>query len=258
MTGWGGVILTGFGSSPVDTHRLRAVYAARSFLHHCHVTYVAGRAVSKESMVDGIGERTGAKTRRGQAMREILLSSAIKLIALQGYAATSTQAVLDDAGVSRGSLLHQFPTRDLLVAAAGEEAMVRMMGSVEAGLLRHGDLLRGLMDFPNILWRVQNDLPARALTEIQLASRWDPLLEEGLRRAMANVNSLTSAKVMTVAEQYGLSDLSGLLTEIYLLISATQGLAIGRDLIGDKVLTTASLALLKERFVSAVKARMPV
>lgn len=206
--------------------------------------------------MDKSGVRASAKTKRGQAMRDILLSSTIKLIALHGYAATTTQAVLDDAGVSRGSLLHQFPTRDLLMVAAAEEAMTRMLAAVEAGTVRHGDLLKGLMDFPNILWRVQTDLPARAFTEIQLASRWDAVLEEGLKGAMATVNQLTTSKVVTVAEQYAIHDLPGLLDEIYLLIGATQGLAIGRDLVGDKTMTAGALALLKERFVAALKARL--
>lgn len=210
----------------------------------------------REAAIERGVSRNGAKTRRGQAMRDILLSSAIKLTALHGYAATTTQAVLDDAGVSRGSLLHQFPTRDLLMVAAAEEAMKRMLEAVEAGTTRHGDLLRGLMDFPNVLWRVQTDLPARAFAEIQLASRWDPVLEEGLRGAMATVNALTTSKVVTVAEQYAMRDLPGLLNEIYLLISATQGLAIGRDLVGEKAMTTASLAILKDRFVAALKERL--
>lgn len=189
-------------------------------------------------------------------MREILLSSAIKLTALHGYAATTTQAVLDDAGVSRGSLLHQFPTRDLLMVATAEEAMARMLEAVETGVTRHGDLLKGLMDFPNILWRVQTDLPARAFTEIQLASRWDPELEEGLKREMATVNALTTSKVVAFAQQYAVHDLPGLLSEFYLLISATQGLAIGRDLVDDKAMTTASLAILKERFIASLRQRL--
>lgn len=189
-------------------------------------------------------------------MHDILLSSAIKLIALHGYAATTTQAVLDDAGVSRGSLLHQFPTRDLLMVAAAREAMERMLAAVESGVERHGDLLKGLMDFPNILWRVQTDVPARAFTEIQLASRWDPVLEEGLRRVMATVDGLTSDKIRIVAEQYAIHDLPGLLNEIYLLITATQGLAIGRDLVREKSMTAVSLGLLKERFVASLKNRL--
>lgn len=198
----------------------------------------------------------GAKTRRGQAMRDILLSSAIKLIALHGYGATTTQAILDDASVSRGSLLHQFPTRDLLMVATAHEAMMRMLVAVETGITRHGDLLKGLMDFPNILWRVQTDLPARAFTEIQLASRWDPVLEDGLKGAMATVNALTTSKVVTVAAEYAIRDLPRLLNEIYLLISATQGLAIGRDLIGEKALTSGALAILKDRFVAALQEQL--
>lgn len=202
------------------------------------------------------GERGVATRRRGKAMREILLSSSIKLVALQGYAATTTQAVLDDAGVSRGSLLHQFPTRDLLMVATAHEAMSRMLAAVESGLLRHGDLLKGMMDFPNILWRVQNDLPALAFTEIQLASRWDSSLQEGLKGAMAAVSELTSGNVRQIAEQYAMEDLPGLLNEVYLLIAATQGLAIGRDLAGNKNMVAASVLLLKERFVAALQARL--
>ncbi|PQM27757.1 hypothetical protein CVO77_04110 [Sphingopyxis lindanitolerans] len=196
------------------------------------------------------------QTRRGLATREILLSSAIRLVALHGYAATTTQAVLDDAGVSRGSLLHQFPTREELMVAAAEEAMARMLAAVENGLLRHSDLLRGLMDFPNIIWRVQNDIPARAFTEIQLASRWDAGLGDGLKGAMSTINDLTSDKVRIVAEQYRLGDIPGFLNEVYLLISATQGLAIGRDLTGDKTMVTASLALLRDRFVASLRSRL--
>lgn len=190
--------------------------------------------------------------RRGKATREILLSSAIKLVALQGYAATTIQALLDDARVSRGSLLHQFPTRELLMVATAEEAMSRMLAAVEDELLRHRNLLKGMLDLPNIIWRVQNDLAARAFTEIQLASRWDQSLADGLKVAVAKVNEITSSKVRQVAEQYAIADLPRVLNEVYFLIAATQGLAIGSDLVGDRGFTTASLALLKDRFVESL------
>lgn len=198
-----------------------------------------------------------AKTSRGRATRAILLTSTIRLVALDGYAATTTQAVLDDTGVSRGSLLHQFPTRDALMVATAEEAMSLMLEATESGLRRHADLLKGMMDFPNIFWRVQNDLPARAFTEIQLASRWDASLGHGLRRAMAEVNALTTSKIGQVAEQFAIADVPGLLKETYLLISASQGLAIGRDLVDDKAMTAAGIALLRERFVAALVSRLP-
>jgi AcrR family transcriptional regulator len=204
-----------------------------------------------------IAPRNVATRRRGKATREILLTSAIRLVALHGYAATTTQAVIDAAGVSRGSLLHQFPTRDLLMVAIAEEAMARMLAAVEDALLVHDDALAGMIDFPDILWRVQNDLPARAFSEIQLASRWDEGLEQGLRRAVRSATTLTSGKVRQFAAQYAIRDLPGLLQEYYLLIAATQGLAIGRDLTGDETLATAARALLKARFAAALQARLP-
>ncbi|RZM19704.1 MAG: hypothetical protein EOP67_56920 [Sphingomonas sp.] len=104
---------------------------------------------------------------------------------------------------------------------------------------------------------MQNDLPARAFTEIQLASRWDAALEEGLQRAMATARALTGDKVRQFAERHAIRDLPGLLHEIYLLIAATQGLAIGRDLTGDTALATAALALLRTRFAEALHQRLP-
>ena len=67
-----------------------------------------------------------ALTKKGNATRKALLDSTIELIASTGYAATTTQAVLDHSGISRGSLLHQFKTREHLMVAAALEAVERM------------------------------------------------------------------------------------------------------------------------------------
>ena len=64
--------------------------------------------------------------------RQTLLDSTIALIASTGYAATTIQAVLDRSGISRGSLLHQFKTRDALMVAAGEEAVMQMFDAAQA------------------------------------------------------------------------------------------------------------------------------
>lgn len=191
------------------------------------------------------------------AMRQVLLASCVKLVATRGFAATTTQAVLDDTGVSRGSLLHQFPTRELMMVATAEEALARMTAATEAVLLRDGDTLRGLMEYPDNLWRIQNDLPARAMVEIQLASRWDVGLQAGLTQAMAEVNDMIVEKIGLVAQHYGISDVPGLLQELFLLLTATQGLAINRELTKDATLIPAALVILQDRFVAALKSRLP-
>lgn len=203
----------------------------------------------------GRAEQTVRVTPRGKATRDILLASAIKLVALKGYGATTVQAVLDDTGISRGSLLHQFPNREALMVATAEAAMSQMHEAIEIGLQRYPSLMQGMLDFPMMMWRVQNDLPARAFSEIQLASRWDLELAEGLKKAMAAMDNLLRAKIAQFAEANNIANAAGLSEELYLLVVATQGLAIGRDLITDRARTAAALTLLRNRFAAAVKQR---
>ena len=60
--------------------------------------------------------------------RDRMVASAVKLLAVHGFQATSFSAVLDDSGAPRGSVYHHFPAgKDQLIAAAidlaGERAL---------------------------------------------------------------------------------------------------------------------------------------
>jgi AcrR family transcriptional regulator len=57
---------------------------------------------------------------RGAATREHLLTVATALFAERGYEATSIEAVLQEAGASRGSLYHHFNSKDVLFEAVLE------------------------------------------------------------------------------------------------------------------------------------------
>ena len=72
---------------------------------------------------------------RGQATREQLVSEATRLFAERGFEATSVEAVLDAAGVSRGSLYHHFKSKEALFEAVLDAAEVRIG---EATLLAAG------------------------------------------------------------------------------------------------------------------------
>jgi AcrR family transcriptional regulator len=63
---------------------------------------------------------------RGQATREQLVTEATRLFADRGFEATSVEAVLDAAGVSRGSLYHHFKSKDALFEAVLDAAEVRI------------------------------------------------------------------------------------------------------------------------------------
>src|SRR3954462_11587952 len=60
------------------------------------------------------------RSERAADSRVLILDAAVACLVEDGYAGASTLAVQARAGVSRGRLLHHFPSRaELLVAAAG-------------------------------------------------------------------------------------------------------------------------------------------
>jgi AcrR family transcriptional regulator len=69
---------------------------------------------------------------RGQATRAHLVDVATQLFAAHGYDGTSIEAVLAEAGVSRGSLYHHFAGKDALFWAVLEGVAARVGKQLEA------------------------------------------------------------------------------------------------------------------------------
>ncbi len=197
-------------------------------------------------------EAPAALTRKGSATRKALLNSTILLIASRGYAATTTQAVLDHSGVSRGSLLHQFRTRDLLVVHAAEEALLQMMQATEDGLQGFDNAIDALHAYPEVIWQIQNEPPARAFAEIQLASRWQTGLREGLRRAVTELNEQIAENLRSFAAQNNLRNAERLIAETHALISATQSLAVSSTILEDEQKIRTVLDVLRNHYYACI------
>jgi AcrR family transcriptional regulator len=91
---------------------------------------VAGQASAADRLSGdpaGAKERTNPADRpnknvaRGEATRGQLIAIATRMFAERGYEDTSIEAVLREAGVSRGSLYHHFPSKEALFEAVAEE-----------------------------------------------------------------------------------------------------------------------------------------
>src|SRR5579859_5193587 len=67
------------------------------------------------------GERPNRNVARGEATRAQLIAIATRMFADRGYEETSIEAVLREAGVSRGSLYHHFASKEALFEAVAEE-----------------------------------------------------------------------------------------------------------------------------------------
>lgn len=92
-------------------------------------------------------EHVGLQQAKSNKSRTQILDAAIDVLISKGYAQASTLAIQEAAGVSRGRLLHHFPSRDdLLMAAVHHLARVRIEelpqkvewpGSDRADIRRH-------------------------------------------------------------------------------------------------------------------------
>lgn len=69
---------------------------------------------------------------RGQATRDHLVATATRLFAERGYDDTSIEAVLHEAGASRGSLYHHFSSKEALFDAVLEELEARVGREAQA------------------------------------------------------------------------------------------------------------------------------
>lgn len=163
--------------------------------------------------------------------RELLLDSTIECLVAYGYAGTTTQRIQDQAGVSRGALLHHFGSKsELLVAAIHHIAEVR---------LRHfASLVADLGQGPEALQRMVAAIraamtgpPFQAALELWTASRTDAQLREELlpaeRRLGATLRTLFN-------EHAGIADPDAAQTAFESLMALVRGLELTRTMRADQ------------------------
>ena len=117
------------------------------------------------------------------ATRQRILRAAVESFQALGYAATTTLEVQHRAGVSRGALLHHFPTRPQLVAAAIAE-LVRLNGAASREALAAASADLDPIDRARNALRSMVTRPAFGIEmELWMAARSDLELRTHLRRA---------------------------------------------------------------------------
>jgi len=197
------------------------------------------------------GERR--RNRRGEATREALLRATLTCLQRGGYGATSVEAVLAEAGVGRGSLLNQFPTRLDLMLAVAELAMAAMLDEARTQLDRIADPLARLIGLADVAWQVHNGGAATALTEILLASRWDHALAEGLRPIAETVDRRIDRMNAQLAREAGITDISRFLIHGRLLGSNMRGLTIELMFNANRAMIQSAVEVVKQGHAELVE-----
>jgi AcrR family transcriptional regulator len=122
---------------------------------------------------------------RGQVTRQRLIEVATELFADRGYEATSIEAVLERAGVSRGSLYHHFSGKDRLFEAVVEAVHARVGEATLAAATASGETeAHGLLKAAELAWiRLAGDPVVRRILLIDAPTvlgwrRWRDIEEQ--------------------------------------------------------------------------------
>jgi AcrR family transcriptional regulator len=186
---------------------------------------------------------------RSAATRARLLEVAVESLYTKGYAATSTTVVAEGAGVSRGAMLHQFPTKvDLMlfVVQAVYEEDIRLYHEALDPIADPKERLRA---FPRAVWEVLCRPAGVAVLEIMQGSRSDPVLSERLKPLQKQIEE-DSYKQAGALLNWGTRASSP--DKSRLLVWAFRGLSIARLLADEPAEIEKSVDLLSELLIATV------
>lgn len=127
--------------------------------------------------------RDTPKSRRTRAR---ILDEAVRVIAEQGYAATSNAAVAEAAGITRGAMLYHFPTRESLLEGAIDHIQAQraaLFRDAADSLPPGGDVTEHAIE---TYWDLLHRTPFVAFAELEAASRTDPLVRDLLAPSLAD------------------------------------------------------------------------
>ncbi|MBF6295278.1 TetR/AcrR family transcriptional regulator [Nocardia farcinica] len=150
-----------------------------------------------------------ARPRRTQEQRSAetqakVMDAAIECLLEVGYGETTTQMVAKRAGVTRGALLHHYPSREDLVAGAVRYLAVKR---TEEALRTFARLTQGeslIPDALDLLWALYQGPLFTAAIELLVASRTDP----ALARQVEAVEEVVFSSIKAAGSAMALSGIS--------------------------------------------------
>jgi AcrR family transcriptional regulator len=144
----------------------------------------------------------GWQAAKSALTRQDTLDAALRCFLKIGYRATTTLAIAKEAGVSRGAIVHHFPTRQDLVRAAIECLAVRRMEDFKT-------LLANLPpDVPQeragleAYWQHLSSPDFLVFHELVVMARTDPVLEKLLRPALLAIEAQWRADIRTLFPEW--------------------------------------------------------
>lgn len=133
-----------------------------------------------ELVPEGLTPRPGSRQEsKSSEMRETILEATLDCLADHGYAHTTNSLVCEQAGISRGAMLHHYRTRQDLIVATIEYAFYKHLSNFSHLVANLGETDR--MNRNSALaidWHLCLTREYKAYQELQIASRTNPELRK--------------------------------------------------------------------------------
>lgn len=144
----------------------------------------------------------GLQARKSENTREAILNSAIECIHKIGYTRTSTKMISDEAKVSRGAMIHHFPTKaDLLVAVVEHLINLRISHfTKEVAKLKTPEEreLHGL----DLYWKHLKTKLYMVYHELTIAARTDEMLSKVMQEGTLRFEARWDATIKSLFPEW--------------------------------------------------------
>jgi AcrR family transcriptional regulator len=190
-------------------------------------------------------EVRGSHAERTASMRKRVIDAAIECLGKLGYNATTFQVVTDAADVSRGAMLHHFPSRVDLMVAVAEYAAERQNRYVRRRLVDVKPGMDRYLAITQATWDAMARPPAIALLEVLAAARSDKELGARIAPVLEALEKSSADAVWEQAQSAGIADKASIDAMTHLHIAAMRGLALTAPFLRGQARNEASVDLLR-------------
>ena len=187
-----------------------------------------------------------SQAERSASMRARLIDAAIVCLDKLGYSATTLATIAEEAGVSRGGMLHQFSSKvDLMLAVVAFASGVDERAPPARDIREESDKRAFFMSLTDVVWQAQKTPPVMAKLEIMVAARSDRVLAEKLPAMFNEIERRRRDQMWERAEVLGIRNRDAIDSMVSLHMAAMRGLSIEMLLTDDPEAVERSYALLK-------------
>lgn len=178
--------------------------------------------------------RRGSHAERREATRARVFAAATAIIYRDGYAALTTTLAAEEAGVSRGALQQQFPTKEALVVGLIEHLAEVIDAPRTARLLEIPAGVDRWLALPDVVWSDSQSPAAIAFLEIQLATRSHASLAERIRPVAMALKHRRHDLIFAIAQEAGIADRAAVEAIVEHDTAAMNGFVIELMFTGDR------------------------